>query len=149
MLRPSGRVHVSPRDGCSDRPIQRKAAKRFNKETPMTKNSRFVSAAIALASLASVSFATVPANAAVICKGGIVMRGCIAATKPMIITPAAPVATTTTVTHAAYVAPAPVATTTVARAAYIAPRPVAVTHAGVTRVTPNGVAHAGVTRVRR
>jgi hypothetical protein len=136
----------------------------------MTKNSRFVSAAIALASLASVSFATVPAQAAVICKGGIVMRGCIAATKPMIITPAAPVATTTvthaayvapapaaapapatttTVASAAYVAPAPVATTTVARAAYIKPAPVAVTHAGVTRVTPNGVAHAGVTRVWR
>ena len=120
----------------------------------MTKNSRFVSAAIALATLTGVSFATLPAQAAVICKTGGAIRGCIAATKPVIITPAAPVATTTTVTHAAVApapAPAPVATTTtVARAAYIAPAaPVAVTHAGVTRVTPNGVAHAGVTRVWR
>jgi hypothetical protein len=114
----------------------------------MTKNSRFVSAAIALATLAGVSFAAMPAQAAVICKAGGVVKGCIAATKPVIITPAAPAATTT-VTHAAIVAPAPVATTSVARAAYDRPAPVAVTHAGVTRVTPNGVAHAGVTRVWR
>ena len=115
----------------------------------MTNNSRFVSAAIALATLAGVSFATLPAQAAVICKAGVVARGCIATTAPVIIKPAAPVATTTTVARAAYVAPAPVATTTVARAAYVRPAPVAVTHAGVTRVTPNGVAHAGVTRVWR
>jgi hypothetical protein len=114
----------------------------------MTKNSRFVSAALALATLAGVSFATLPAQAAVICKAGGVVRGCVAATAPVIVAPAAPVATTT-VTRAAVVAPAPVATTTVARAAYYRPAPVAVTHAGVTRVTPNGVAHAGVTRVRR
>jgi len=113
----------------------------------MTKNSRFVSAAIALATLAGVSFATLPAQAAVICKAGVVARGCVATTAPVIVAPA-PVATTT-VTRAAVVAPAPVATTTVARAAYIRPAPATVTHAGVTRVTPNGVAHAGVTRVRR
>jgi hypothetical protein len=77
------------------------------------------------------------------------VKGCIAATAPVIITPAAPVATTTTVTRAAYVAPAPIARTTIARAAYYRPAPVGVTHAGVTRVTPNGVAHAGVTRVWR
>ena len=136
----------------------------------MIKNSRFVSAALALATLAGVSFATMPAQAAVICKAGGMVRGCVAATKPVIIAPAAPVATTTvtraavvapapaaapapvattTVARAAYVAPAAVATTTVARAAYYRPAPVAVTHAGVTRVTPNGVAHAGVTRVWR
>ncbi len=114
----------------------------------MTRNSRFVSAAIALATLAGVSLATLPAEAAVICKTGGAVKGCIAATAPVIVAPAAPVATTT-VTRAAIVAPAPVATTTIARAAYVRPAPVTVTHAGITRVTPYGVAHAGVTRVRR
>lgn len=114
----------------------------------MTQKSHFVSAAIALATLASVAFATAPAQAAVICKTAGVPKGCIAATAPVIVAPAAPVATTT-VTRAAYVAPAPVATRTVARAAYIAPAPVGVAHAGYTRVTPYGVRHVGYTRVWR
>lgn len=98
----------------------------------MTKKSHFVSGAIALATLAAVSFATAPANAAVICKTAGVPQGCIVATAPVVV------------------APAPVATTTVARAAYIAPAaPVAVAHAGYTRVTPYGVRHVGYTRVWR
>jgi hypothetical protein len=98
----------------------------------MTRTSHFSIAAIALATLAAASFATAPANAAVICKTAGVPQGCIAATAPVFVTPAAP-ATTTTVTHAAY----------------IAPTPAAVTHAGYTRVTPYGVRHVGYTRVWR
>jgi hypothetical protein len=102
----------------------------------MTKNpnktSHFVSAAFALATLASVSFATAPAQAAeVACKTGGAVQGCVAATTPVVVAPA-PVTTTTV--HAAYIAPA---------------APVAVTHAGYTRVTPYGVRHVGYTRVWR
>jgi len=98
----------------------------------MTKNpnktSHFVSAAFALATLASVSFATAPAQAAeVACKTGGAVQGCVAATTPVVVAPA-PVTTTTV--HAAYIAPA---------------APVAVTHAGYTRVTPYGVRHVGYT----
>jgi hypothetical protein len=99
----------------------------------MTKNSHFVSAAFALATLASLSFATAPAQAAeVACKTGGAVQGCVAATTAPVVAPAAPVATTT-----------------VAHAAYIAPAPVAVTHTGYTRVTPYGVRHVGYTRVWR
>jgi hypothetical protein len=70
-LRAACRAHVPPHDGCSDQPIDRKTAKHFNakyfkQEKTMTKKSRFVSAAIALATLAGVSLATAPANAAVV-----------------------------------------------------------------------------------
>ena len=101
----------------------------------MTKKSHFVSAAFALATLASLSFATAPAQAAeVACKTGGAVQGCVAATSaPVVVAPAAPVATATVVTHAAYVAPAQVA----------------VTHTGYTRVTPYGVRHVGYTRVWR
>jgi hypothetical protein len=66
MLRACCRVHVPPHDGCGDRPIHRKSATRVKQEKTMTKKSRFVSAAIALASLAGVSLATAPADAAVV-----------------------------------------------------------------------------------
>jgi len=100
----------------------------------MTRKSHFVSAALALATLATVSFATAPAQAAeVACKTGGAMQGCVAATTaPVVVAPAAPVATAT-----------------VARAAYIAPAPVGVSHAGYTRVTPYGVRHVGYTTVWR
>ena len=99
----------------------------------ITKTSHFVSAAFALATLATVSFATAPAQAAeVACKTGGAVHGCVAATTaPVVVAPAARIATTTV--HAAYVAPAPVA----------------VAHAGYTRVTPYGVRHVGYTRVWR
>ena len=100
----------------------------------MTKKSHFVSAAFALATLATVSFATAPAQAAeVACKTGGAVQGCVAAaTAPVIVAPAAPIAATT-----------------IAHAAYVAPAPVAVTHAGYTRMTPYGVRHVGYTRVWR
>jgi hypothetical protein len=65
-LRDACPVHVPPHNGCGDRPIDRKTAKCFKQEKTMTKKSRFVSAAIALATLAGVSLATAPANAAVV-----------------------------------------------------------------------------------
>jgi hypothetical protein len=70
MLRAACRVHVLPHDGCGDQPIDRKAASTSNakhsqQEKTMTKKS-FISAAIALATLAGVSLATAPANAAVV-----------------------------------------------------------------------------------
>jgi hypothetical protein len=93
--------------------------------------SHFVSAAFALATLATVSFATAPAQAAEIaCKTGGAVQGCVAATTAPVVV-------------------APVATATVARAATIAPAPVAVGHVGYTRVTPYGVRHVGYTRVWR
>jgi hypothetical protein len=95
----------------------------------MTKMSRLVTAAFALAALANI--AASPAQAAeVVCKTNGAAQGCVAAT-------AAPVVV------------APVAPATVARVAYVAPAPVAVTHAGYTRVTPYGVRHVGYTRVWR
>jgi hypothetical protein len=66
MLREACRIHVPPHDGCGDQPIDRKTAKHFQQEKTMTKKSRFVSAAIALATLAGISLATAPANAAVV-----------------------------------------------------------------------------------
>jgi hypothetical protein len=97
----------------------------------MTKMSHVLGAAFALATLATVTFATAPAEAAeVICKTGGAAQGCIAETVPVVVAPAAPVVVTT-------------------RAAYVAPAPVAVTHAGYTRVTPYGVKHVGYTRVWR
>jgi hypothetical protein len=60
------RVHVPPHDGCGDQPIDRRTAKHFEQEKTMTKKSHFVTAAIALATLAGVSLATAPANAAVV-----------------------------------------------------------------------------------
>jgi len=94
----------------------------------MTKTSHFVSAAFALATLASISFATAPAQAAeVACKTGGAVQGCAVATT-------APAPVTTTTVHAAYIVPA---------------APVAVTHTGYTRVTPYGVRHVGTTRVWR
>ena len=99
----------------------------------MTKSSHFASAAFALATLTTISFATAPALAAeVVCKTGGAAQGCIAATAPVVVAPAAPVATAA-----------------VARAAYIAPAPAAVSHVGYTRVTPYGVRHVGYTRVWR
>jgi hypothetical protein len=89
----------------------------------MSKKSHFATAAIALATLATVSIASAPANAAVICTA----QGCVAAAPAPIV--------------------APIATTTVAHVAYGAP--VGVTHAGYTRVTPYGVRHVGYTRVWR
>jgi len=99
----------------------------------MTKTSHFVSAAFALDTLASVSFATAPAQAAeVACKTGGAVQGCVAATTAPVVV--APARVTTTTVHAAYIAPA---------------APVAVTHTGYTRVTPYGVRHVGYTRVWR
>ena len=96
----------------------------------MSNKSHFVSAAIALATLASVSIATVPAQAAeVVCKTNGVAQGCVAAAAPVVV--------------------APVAATSVTRVAYAATAPVAVSHVGYTRVTPYGVRHVGYTRVRR
>ncbi len=99
----------------------------------MTRNSQFVSAAFALATLATISFATAPAQAAeVICKTGGAAQGCVAATAPVIVAPAAPIAAAS-----------------LTRAAYIAAAPAAVSHVGYTRVTPYGVRHVGYTRVWR
>jgi hypothetical protein len=126
MLPEACRVHVSPHDGCSDRPVQRKTA-RCKQENTMSNKSHFVSAAIALATLASVSIATVPAQAAeVVCKTNGVAQGCVAAAAPVVV--------------------APVAATSVTRVAYAATAPVAVSHVGYTRVTPYGVRHVGYTR---
>ena len=99
----------------------------------MIRTSHFVSAAFALATLETVSFAAAPAQAAeVACKTVGAVHGCVAATTaPVVVAPAARIATTTV--HAAYVAPAPAA----------------VTHTGYTRVTPYGVRHVGYTRVWR
>jgi hypothetical protein len=80
----------------------------------MTKIPHLVSAAFALAALATIAAA--PAQAAeVACKTGGAVQGCVAATTAPVVAPAAPIATAT-----------------IARAAYIAPAPVAVTHAGYT-----------------
>jgi hypothetical protein len=84
-------VHVSPHDGRSDQPVLRETAKRFKQEKTMTKKSHFVSAALALATLATVSFATAPAQAAeVACKTGGAVQGCVAATTaPAVVAPVA------------------------------------------------------------
>jgi hypothetical protein len=99
----------------------------------MTKNSQLASIAFALAALATISFATAPAEAAeVICKTSGAAQGCVAATAPVYVAPAAPVAAAS-----------------ITRAAYIAPAPAAVSHVGYTRVTPYGVRHVGYSRVWR
>jgi hypothetical protein len=135
MLPATVRVHVSSHDGRDDQVVDRKDRQNASsRRRPMTKTSHFVTAAFALATLASLSFASAPAQAAeVACKTGGAVQGCVAATSaPVVVAPAAPVATTT-----------------VAHAAYIAPAPVAVTHTGYTRVTPYGVRHVGTTCVWR
>jgi hypothetical protein len=99
----------------------------------MSNKSHFVSTAIALATLATVSIATAPAQAAeVICKTNGVEQGCVAAAAPVVVAPRAPVAATS-----------------ITRVAYAAAAPVAVSHVGYTRVTPYGVRHVGTTRVWR
>src|ERR1700760_1495956 len=64
MLAAASRVHLPAHDGCGDRPIDRKPASHCNRRRPMTKT--IINTAIALATLAGVSLATVPANAAVL-----------------------------------------------------------------------------------
>ena len=99
----------------------------------MSKKSHSLSVAIVLATLATVSIATAPAQAAeVICKTNGVTQGCVAATAPVVVAPAAPIAAAR-----------------VTRVAYAAAAPVAVSHVGYTRVTPYGVRHVGTTRVWR
>src|SRR5437667_6197836 len=101
-----------------------------NRRPTMSKTSHSVSVAIVLATLATVSIATAPAQAAeVICKTNGAAQGCVAATAP--VAPAAPVAAAS-VTRVAYAA-----------------APAAVSHVGYTRVTPYGVRHVGHTRVWR
>src|SRR5262249_49024797 len=131
MLRAAGIGHVSPRDGCSDRTVQRKIEIARHRRDTMLNKSMIVNATIAVAALASVSLAAAPADAAAVyCKTAGVPQGCI-------VRPTAPV----------YVAPVarPIAAP-IARPIY---GPTTVKHVGYTRVTPYGVKHVGYTRVRR
>jgi hypothetical protein len=71
-------AHLSSHDGCSDQPAQRKTARHLNRRrTTMTKiiqtrTSHVLSAAIALATLATVSLSAAPASAAVVTHVGYV-----------------------------------------------------------------------------
>jgi hypothetical protein len=97
----------------------------------MSKTAHSLSVAIVLATLATMSIAAAPAQAAeVICKTNGAAQGCVAAAAPVVVAPVAPIAAAT-------------------RVAYAAAAPVAVGHVGYTRVTPYGVRHVGYTRVRR
>ena len=85
-------------------------------------------------SVAAAALATTPANAAAVtCKTAGEPQGCIVrpTPAPVIVAPAAPVATAS-----------------VARVGYYG-GPVAIKHVGYTRVTPYGVRHVGYTRVWR
>jgi hypothetical protein len=96
----------------------------------MLNKSKWMSAAVALtalSTLAAVSLAAAPAEAAIVyCKTAGVPQGCIVRTAP-VVRPVVPVV----------------------RPIYRPVAGVGVTHVGVTRVTPYGVRHVGYTRVRR
>jgi hypothetical protein len=96
----------------------------------MLNKSKWMSAAVALtalSTLAAVSLAAAPAEAAVIyCKTAGVPQGCIVRTAP-VVRPVVPVV----------------------RPIYRPVAGVGVTHVGYTRMTPYGVRHVGYTRVRR
>ena len=100
----------------------------------MSTNSKWMSAAFAvtaLTTLASVTLAAAPAEAAAVyCKTAGVPQGCIVRPTGPVIAPAA-----VGVTHVGYTR--------------IGVAPVRVAHVGYTRVTPYGVRHVGYTRVRR
>ena len=104
----------------------------------MSTKSKWMSAAVALTALttlALVSLAAAPAEAAAVyCKTAGVPQGCIV--RP-------------TVAPAVIVRPAPVAAVGVVHVGYTRVAPVSVAHVGYTRVTPYGVRHVGYTRVRR
>ena len=96
----------------------------------MLNKSKWMSAAVALtalSTLAAVSLAAAPAEAAIVyCKTAGVPQGCIVRPTGPVVRPVVPVV----------------------RPVYRG-GPVAVRHVGYTRVTPYGVRHVGYTRVRR
>jgi hypothetical protein len=86
----------------------------------MLNKSKWVSAAVALTALSTLSLGAAPAEAAAVyCKTVGVPQGCIVRPTGPVVRPIYPVA------------------------------PVTVRHVGYTRVTPYGVRHVGYTRVRR
>jgi hypothetical protein len=86
----------------------------------MLNKSKWVSAAVALTALSTLSLGAAPAEAAAVyCKTAGVPQGCIVRPTGPVVRPIYPVA------------------------------PVTVRHVGYTRVTPYGVRHVGYTRVRR
>jgi hypothetical protein len=93
----------------------------------MLNKSKWLSAAVALTALSTLSLGAAPAEAAAVyCKTAGVPQGCIVRPTGPVVRPIVPV-----------VRP-------IYRGA-----PVAVRHVGYTRVTPYGVRHVGYTRVRR
>jgi hypothetical protein len=86
----------------------------------MLNKSKWLSAAVALTALSTLSLGAAPAAAAAVyCKTAGVPQGCIVRPTGPVVRPIYPVA------------------------------PVTVRHVGYTRVTPYGVRHVGYTRVRR
>src|SRR5713226_9250775 len=117
----AGRMYLLTTAAVTHRPNAR-PPNASNRRSTMSKKSHSLSVAIVLATLATVSIATAHGPAAqVISKSNGVRQGAVAASAPVVVAPAAPVAAAR-----------------VSRVAYAAAAPVAVSHVGYTRVTPYG-----------